>query len=47
MKKILVVDDDTTLRMALTRYLEKRGYLVQDVGSGIEALTVFEQDPQI
>ncbi|UBF24640.1 response regulator transcription factor [Kovacikia minuta CCNUW1] len=45
MKKILVVDDDTTLRMALTRYLEKRGYLIQDVGSGIEALTIFEQDP--
>jgi DNA-binding NarL/FixJ family response regulator len=45
MKKILVVDDDTTLRMALTRYLEKRGYLVQDIDSGIEALTMFEQDP--
>jgi DNA-binding NarL/FixJ family response regulator len=45
MKRILVVDDDTTLRIALTRYLENRGYLVQDVSSGIEALTVFEQDP--
>ncbi|MGA7932017.1 MAG: response regulator transcription factor [Kovacikia sp.] len=45
MKKILVVDDDTTLRLALTRYLEKRGYLIQDVSSGIEALTMFEQDP--
>lgn len=45
MKRILVVDDDTTLRMALTRYLEKRGYLVQDIGSAVEALAVFEQDP--
>lgn len=45
MKKILVVDDDTILRMALTRYLEKRGYLVIDVGSGTEALAAFEQDP--
>lgn len=45
MKRILVVDDDTTLRMALTRYLEKRGYLVQDVGSGVEALSAFESDP--
>lgn len=45
MKRILVVDDDTILRMALTRYLEKRGYLVQDVGTALEALTVFEQDP--
>jgi DNA-binding NarL/FixJ family response regulator len=45
MKKILVVDDDATLRMALTRYLEKRGYQTQDVASGIEALLLFEQDP--
>lgn len=45
MKRILVVDDDTTLRMALSRYLEKRGYLVQDVDSGIQALALFEQDP--
>ncbi|MBW4582472.1 MAG: response regulator transcription factor [Tildeniella nuda ZEHNDER 1965/U140] len=45
MKKVLVVDDDATLRMALTRYLEKRGYLTQNVASGIEALKLFEQDP--
>ena len=45
MKKVLVVDDDATLRMALTRYLEKRGYLTQGAVSGIEALTLFEQDP--
>lgn len=45
MKKILVVDDDTTLRTALTRYLEKRGYLVQDAASGIAGLAIFEQDP--
>ena len=45
MKKILVVDDDTTLRTALTRYLEKRRYLVQDAASGVEAFKIFEQDP--
>lgn len=45
MKKILVVDDDTTLRTALTRYLEKRRYLVQDAGSGVEAFKIFEKDP--
>jgi DNA-binding NarL/FixJ family response regulator len=45
MKKILVVDDDTTLRTALIRYLEKRGYLVQDAASGTEGLTSFEKDP--
>lgn len=45
MKKILVVDDDTTLRTALTRYLEKRGYQVQDAASGLEAFKTFEKDP--
>lgn len=45
MKRILVVDDDATLRMALTRYLEKRGYLVHDLGSAMEALELFESDP--
>ena len=45
MKRVLVVDDDATLRMALTRYLEKRGYVVQNVRSGTEALETFEQDP--
>ncbi|MBD2101330.1 response regulator transcription factor [Leptolyngbya sp. FACHB-261] len=45
MKRILVVDDDTTLLTALTRYLEKRGYLVTSVGSGSQALAAFEQEP--
>lgn len=45
MKKILVVDDDATLRTALSRYLGKRGYFVQDAASGAEALAIFEQDP--
>ncbi|EKQ69065.1 response regulator containing a CheY-like receiver domain and an HTH DNA-binding domain [Leptolyngbyaceae cyanobacterium JSC-12] len=45
MKRVLVVDDDTTLRMALTRYLEKRGYVVQNASSGVEALSLFEHDP--
>ncbi|NJL21572.1 MAG: response regulator transcription factor [Leptolyngbyaceae cyanobacterium SM1_3_5] len=44
MKKILIVDDDITLRTALTRYLENRGYAVQDASSGVEGLTAFEQD---
>ncbi len=45
MKKILVVDDDTILQMALVRYLEKRGYAVQTVSSGVEGLVAFEQSP--
>ncbi|GAB4339925.1 MAG: response regulator transcription factor [Leptolyngbyaceae cyanobacterium] len=45
MKQVLIVDDDTTLRTALTRYLEKRGFSVQNVSSGLEAITMFEKDP--
>jgi DNA-binding NarL/FixJ family response regulator len=45
MKKILIVDDDITLRTAIIRYLSNRGYSVQDAGSGVEGLAAFEQDP--
>lgn len=45
MKRVLIVDDDTTLRTALTRYLEKRGFSVQNVSSGLEAMMAFEKDP--
>lgn len=45
MKKILIVDDDITLRTALIRYLEKRGYSVQQASSGLEGLAKFEDDP--
>lgn len=45
MKKILIVDDDTALRTALIRYLEKRGYAVRDAASGTEGLSSFEHDP--
>jgi DNA-binding NarL/FixJ family response regulator len=45
MKKILIVDDDITLRTALIRYLQNRGYSVQEVSSGVEALSLFEQNP--
>jgi DNA-binding NarL/FixJ family response regulator len=44
MKKILIVDDDTALRTALIRYLEKRGYSVRHAASGLEGLTQFEED---
>jgi DNA-binding NarL/FixJ family response regulator len=45
MKRILIVDDDVTLRTALVRYLTKRGYAVLDAASGLEALVLFERDP--
>ena len=45
MKKILIVDDDRTLRVALTRHLESQGYSVQDAESGVDGLQAFDQDP--
>ena len=44
MKKILVVDDDLTLRRVLQNSLEQRGYQVISVGSGKEALVNFSKD---
>ena len=44
MKKILVVDDDLTLRKVLQNSLEQKGYQVISVGSGKDALTRFNQD---
>jgi DNA-binding NarL/FixJ family response regulator len=45
MKRILIVDDDITLKTALTRYLQNRGYSVLEAGSGAEALSLFEENP--
>jgi DNA-binding NarL/FixJ family response regulator len=45
MKKILIVDDDIILRTAVIRYLQNRGYVVQDASSGVEGLAMFEQNP--
>ncbi|MEM9946683.1 MAG: response regulator transcription factor [Cyanobacteria bacterium P01_D01_bin.36] len=44
MQKILIVDDDSTLRAALTRYLQDRGFVVRNAISGIEGLNSFVQD---
>lgn len=44
MKKILIVDDDLTLRKILHNSLEQRGYQVISVGSGKDALAWFSQD---
>jgi DNA-binding NarL/FixJ family response regulator len=44
MKKILIVDDDLTLRKILHNSLEHRGYQVVSVGSGKDALARFSQD---
>ena len=44
MKKILVVDDDNTLRTVLKHTLEQQGYQVISAVSGKEALVLFEED---
>ncbi|WAL60537.1 response regulator transcription factor [Thermocoleostomius sinensis] len=45
MKRILIVDDDITLKTALIRYLQNRGYSVLEASSGAEALAMVEQNP--
>lgn len=44
MQKILIVDDDATLRAALTRYLKDRGFVVRNAASGREGLDSFTED---
>lgn len=48
MKKILVVEDDETLRKTLVYNLEKEGYKVRQTGDGADALTIArEQMPDL
>ncbi len=44
MQKILIVDDDSTLRAALTRYLKDRGFSVCNASSGREGFDSFTQE---
>ncbi|MGB3789553.1 MAG: response regulator transcription factor [Phormidesmis sp.] len=44
MQKILIIDDDRTLRAALTRYLTDRGFAVHSASSGSEGFNSFSQD---
>jgi cyclic di-GMP phosphodiesterase len=44
MPRILLVDDEATIRLALTRFLRDRGYDVHECGSGPAALAVLEQE---
>ncbi|MEM9151920.1 MAG: response regulator transcription factor [Cyanobacteria bacterium P01_F01_bin.3] len=44
MQKILIVDDDSTLRAALTRYLQDRGFIVRNATSGLEGYNSFIRD---
>jgi putative two-component system response regulator len=44
MPRILLVDDEATIRLALARFLRDRGYDVHECGSGPAALAVLEQE---
>lgn len=43
-KKILIVDDEDSLRVLLKRHLELQGYEVKDAISGVDALSILEQE---
>jgi DNA-binding response OmpR family regulator len=43
--RVLVVEDDTTVRGAVTEYLTRSGYEVTQAGDGGEALSVFAAEP--
>ena len=44
MQKILIVDDDRTLRAALSRYLSEQGFAVGSAVSGTEGFKLFRQE---
>jgi DNA-binding response OmpR family regulator len=44
MEKILVVDDEADCQTVLAMYLESRGYQVECASSGVEALSIFQND---
>lgn len=43
--RVLVVDDDSTVREVVTRYLEREGFVVDASGDGAEALEWALRDP--
>jgi two-component system response regulator HydG len=45
MHKILVVDDDTDIRLLLERYLSKKGFEMQTASTGSEAVQVGKNNP--
>ena len=42
-KRILLVEDEKTIRDAVAAYLEREGYMVRGVGDGQSALEEFEK----
>lgn len=44
-KKILIVDDESTIRMSLARILEKEGYAVAQAENGKKAIDLLKKEP--
>src|SRR4026207_536490 len=44
MTKILIVDDEETIRLALRKFLRSRGYEVEIAGSGDQAMEFLDKD---
>ncbi|MDD5168478.1 MAG: sigma-54 dependent transcriptional regulator [Syntrophales bacterium] len=45
MRKILIVDDEPSMRMALSESLDSCGYRTETVDNGVEALKAFDREP--
>ena len=43
--RLLVVDDEETIRLALAKFLRLRGYEVHTAGTGVEALALLAAGP--
>ena len=44
MTRILIVDDEETIRLALRKFLRSRGFEVEIAGSGEQALQLLDKD---
>lgn len=44
LRRVLIVDDEETIRLALSRFLSNRGYAVETAASGAEALQALERE---
>ncbi|HET6760928.1 MAG TPA: response regulator, partial [Gemmatimonadaceae bacterium] len=44
MTRILIVDDEETIRLALRKFLRSRGYEVEVAGSGDQAMQILDSE---
>ena len=46
LRRVLIVDDEVTIRMALRRFFTRMGWAVEEAANGETALDLLERDPQ-